>query len=115
MRDLFGVAAIAECRSASNWSCSSNDGIRIATTNGWASTRLRYDILGLKVPLIRMPVAPGRNLGVLVEVAARNQLLRTRGLNAARDLAARLEQTLREKDVNPDAESDDDVEHGGPV
>ena len=35
-----------------------------------------YEILGLRVPLIRMPVAPGRNIAILVEVAARNQLLR---------------------------------------
>ena len=76
---------------------------------------LRYDILGIKVPLIRMPVAPGRSLGVLVEVAARNQLLRTRGLNAARDLATRLEQQLREKEMQADADAEDDVEHGGHV
>jgi hypothetical protein len=50
-----------------------------------------------------------------VEVAARNQLLRTRGLNAARDLAARLEETLREKDLHADADADEDVEHGGHV
>ena len=42
-----------------------------------------------------MPVAPGRSLAILVEVAARNQLLRSRGLNAARDLVTRLEQQLR--------------------
>jgi HPr kinase/phosphorylase len=54
-----------------------------------------YDLLSVKVPLVHMPVAPGRNLAILVEVAARNQLLRSRGLNAARDLAARLEQQLR--------------------
>jgi HPr kinase/phosphorylase len=53
-----------------------------------------YELLGVKVPLIHMPVAPGRNLAILVEVAARNQLLRSRGLNAARDLAARLDQQL---------------------
>jgi serine kinase of HPr protein (carbohydrate metabolism regulator) len=51
---------------------------------------------------------------VLVEVAARNQLLRTRGLNAARDLANRLEQTLREKELQADAEAEDE-EHGGQV
>jgi HPr kinase/phosphorylase len=62
-----------------------------------------------------MPVAPGRSLGVLVEVAARNQLLRTRGLNAARDLANRLAQTLREKEAHADTEPEDDVEHGGQV
>jgi HPr kinase/phosphorylase len=75
----------------------------------------RHDILGLKVPLIRMPVAPGRSLAVLVEVAARNQLLRGRGLNAARDLAERLEQTLRDKDVHTDVDAEDDIEHGGHV
>ena len=41
-----------------------------------------------------MPVAPGRNLAILVEVAARNQLLRARGQHAARDLAARLDRQL---------------------
>src|SRR5918993_3391219 len=54
-----------------------------------------YEILGLRVPLIRMPVAPGRNIAILVEVAARNQLLRARGHHAARELADRLERTLR--------------------
>jgi len=38
-----------------------------------------YEILGLRVPLLKMPVAPGRNIAILVEVAARNQLLRQRG------------------------------------
>jgi HPr kinase/phosphorylase len=41
-----------------------------------------------------MPVAPGRNLAILVEVAARNQLLRNGGLNAARRLADRLDARL---------------------
>ena len=53
-----------------------------------------YDLLGLRAPLIRMPVAPGRNLAILVEVAARNQLLRMRGINAARELVARLDASL---------------------
>jgi HPr kinase/phosphorylase len=55
-----------------------------------------FDILGLRIPLIRMPVAPGRNIAILVEVAARNQLLRMRGHHAARELAKRLEETLRQ-------------------
>ena len=54
-----------------------------------------FEVLGLKVPLIRMPVAPGRSVAILVEVAARNQLLRSRGHDAARALADRLEQSLR--------------------
>ena len=35
----------------------------------------RFPILGVPLPLVRMPVAPGRNIALLVEVAARNQLL----------------------------------------
>src|SRR5688500_7594697 len=72
-----------------------------------------WDLFGVKIPLVHMPVAPGRNLAILVEVAARNQLLRARGMNAARDLASRLEQQLR--DADSEAASEDDVEHGGQV
>jgi HPr kinase/phosphorylase len=73
-----------------------------------------YEILGLKVPLIRMPVAPGRSVAILVEVAARNQLLRSRGHHAARALAERLEQTLRESPVPTGGEEEDEeVEPGG--
>src|SRR5688572_29494238 len=73
-----------------------------------------YELFGVKIPLVHMPVAPGRNLAILVEVAARNQLLRARGLNAARDLASRLDEQLRD-DAEGDGHADEDVEHGGPV
>src|SRR5262245_9059169 len=67
-----------------------------------------YEILGLRVPLIRMPVAPGRNIAILVEVAARNQLLRSRGHHAARALAKRLEDTLRQGVLPVGADDDED-------
>jgi HPr kinase/phosphorylase len=67
-----------------------------------------YEILGLRVPLIRMPVAPGRNIAILVEVAARNQLLRSRGHHAARVLADRLEQTLLRQASLADADEEDE-------
>ena len=37
------------------------------------------EFLGISIPLIDMPVAPGRNVATLVEVAARIHLLRQRG------------------------------------
>jgi len=37
-----------------------------------------------------MPVAPGRSVATLVEVAARNELLKAQGYNAARTLTSRL-------------------------
>ena len=67
-----------------------------------------YDILGLRVPLIRMPVAPGRNIAILVEVASRNQLLRSRGHHAARALADRLEKTLLRDGQLAGADEDDE-------
>jgi len=51
-------------------------------------------MLGVRIPMIRMPVAPGRNVAILVEVAARNQLLRARGHHAARRLVTRLNEHL---------------------
>ncbi len=52
------------------------------------------EVLGVSIPLIRMPVAPGRNIAMLVEVAARNTLLRSRGRHSAQLLAGRLEHRL---------------------
>jgi HPr kinase/phosphorylase len=46
-------------------------------------------ILGVAVPEITLPVAPGRNLAVLLETAARNQILRIRGYDASVDLIGR--------------------------
>ena len=40
------------------------------------------DILGLEIPKLTMPVMPGRNLAIVVEVAARNERLKKLGFNA---------------------------------
>ena len=66
-----------------------------------------YEVLGLRVPMNRMPVAPGRSVANLVEVAARNQLLRARGHHAARTLADRLQQRLSDGDSGPMLEPDE--------
>ncbi|HUV22203.1 MAG TPA: HPr(Ser) kinase/phosphatase [Gammaproteobacteria bacterium] len=55
-------------------------------------------ILGLEFPEITLPVAPGRNLAVLVEAAARNHLLQTDGYDAAQDLIARQNQAIAQSD-----------------
>jgi len=46
-----------------------------------------YTVLGVDLPLVTMPVGPGRNLAMLIEVAARNHLLSKSGRNPARLLA----------------------------
>ena len=91
--DLFGVSATRSSKRIE----------LVVQLERWESGR-EYDrlgldaetmeILGIRVPCVRMPVAPGRNLAMLVEVAARNQLLRSRGRHAARLLTERLERRL---------------------
>jgi HPr kinase/phosphorylase len=51
-------------------------------------------ILGVEVPLVRMPVAPGRNIALLVEVAGRNQLLREGGYDAAKRFVERVDELV---------------------
>ncbi|MDG4554349.1 MAG: HPr(Ser) kinase/phosphatase [Candidatus Competibacter sp.] len=51
-------------------------------------------ILGVGVPAITLPIAPGRNLAVLVECAVRDHILRLGGYHAEQDLMARMEKTM---------------------
>ncbi|MBQ7887391.1 MAG: HPr(Ser) kinase/phosphatase [Clostridia bacterium] len=48
------------------------------------------DILGVDVPLINMPVRSGRNLAMIVEIAARNWRLKNEGYSAVSELDKRL-------------------------
>ena len=48
------------------------------------------EILGIKVPCITLPVRPGRNLAVIVEVAAMNNRQKIMGYNAAQALNDRV-------------------------
>ena len=47
------------------------------------------EILGLKIPKLVIPVSPGRNLAILIEVAARNYRLKSMGYDAAQELIQR--------------------------
>ncbi|MBO5784360.1 MAG: HPr(Ser) kinase/phosphatase [Clostridia bacterium] len=48
------------------------------------------EILGLNIPMLTVPVRPGRNLAVVVEVAAMNQQQKGLGYNAAKELNERI-------------------------
>lgn len=47
------------------------------------------NILGSEIPMMTLPVAPGRNLAILVEAAARNHLMTINGYNATEDFIER--------------------------
>jgi HPr kinase/phosphorylase len=57
-----------------------------------------YDILGLKLRSLLVPVRPGRYLAGIVEVAARNFLLQVRGHHAALDLKAKIDAELASRE-----------------
>lgn len=59
---------------------------------GLKEQRLR--ILGVNLPYLKLPVRPGRNMATLIEVAARNQLLKNSGIYTARRLNKRLKDRL---------------------
>lgn len=53
-----------------------------------------YDLLGVRKPLVRLPVASGRNLALLVEIAARNHLMKLQGYNTAEALVDRVNEEI---------------------
>lgn len=55
------------------------------------------DILGIKVPCVTIPVKPGRNLAVIIEVAAMNFRQKSMGYNAAKVLNERLSNEIKNK------------------
>ncbi len=52
----------------------------------------KMNILGIELPMVTIPVQPGRNLAVIVEVAAINNRYKKYGFNAAQKLAQELEE-----------------------
>ena len=93
VKDLFGLAAVRERRQVD----------LVVQLEPWQQgqsyERLGldetvYTILDTPCPFIRMPVAPGRNIANLVEIAARNHVLKLQGTHSAREFARKLEEQL---------------------
>jgi HPr kinase/phosphorylase len=55
-----------------------------------------YDILGVSLPYLRVPVIPGRSVSTILEVAARNQILKIMGQNPTMELQRNLDEALKE-------------------
>jgi HPr kinase/phosphorylase len=62
-------------------------------------TRRKRQILDVEVDEVELPVAPGRNLAVLVEAAARNQILYTNGYDSAQDFIKHQQELMRDETV----------------
>ncbi len=95
IKHLFGVAAIRERKKIDlvielvDW----EDGEEYDRLGLEEET---HSLLGIDLPLQKVPVRPGRNITTIVEVAARNQLLKEMGYHSAREFQDRLEQRMAE-------------------
>ncbi len=111
VRDLFGISAIKERQQID----------LVVELVDW-DQRKEYDRLGLDekyhrildhpVSLLQIPVSPGRNLTTIVEVAARNQLLKQQGIHSVEELHKKLswainaEESLGGRGMDGDDEPD---------
>ncbi len=57
----------------------------------------RQDVLGVALPVVKLPVTPGKNVTVLCEVIAMNHLLRHYGYDPAEVFAQRLRERIADK------------------
>ena len=55
------------------------------------------EILGVKVPTNTIPITPGRNLAVILEVAAMNNRQRKLGYNSALEFTQQMDESMAEK------------------
>ena len=93
VRRLFGMGAVKETEkidlviNLENWQ---QDKMydRLGLDNN------TVDILGIKVPSIVLPVCPGRNLSVVIEVAAMNHRQKRMGYNTAEEFNKRLMESM---------------------
>jgi HPr kinase/phosphorylase len=95
IKDLFGVAAVRDRKKIE----------LVIELTEW-DPQMEYDrlgveeqkfnIVGVDVPLAVVPVRPGRNMTTIIEVAARNHLLKLQGHHSAREFTERLNRAIAE-------------------
>ncbi|UCE90340.1 MAG: HPr(Ser) kinase/phosphatase [Pseudomonadota bacterium] len=94
IREMFGDNAVLAARRLQLVITLQTDTQDQDNTERLNASRYHREILGVTIPEAVLPVAPGRNLAVIVEAAVRNHLLLSRGYNAARDLSERQQEKL---------------------
>lgn len=100
IKHLFGVSAVRAAKSIE----------LVIELERWDPTK-KYDRLGLDGesysildrprPFLRLPVASGRNIALLIEIAARNELLKTQGYDAAKEFALKVDEQIAKNMLSP--------------
>ena len=100
VRRLFGMGAVKETEKIN----------LVIQLENWVEGKMydrlgmdeeTIDILGLQVPSITIPVRPGRNLAIILEVAAMNNRQKRMGYNTAEEFNNNL---LRQMGIDPENE-----------
>jgi HPr kinase/phosphorylase len=96
VKDLFGISAVRDTKKVelvielADWN-EAEEYDRLGVDER------RYAILDVALPMLRVPIRPGRNIATLIEVAARNQLLKHQGKHSAREFQDRLTRAHNEQ------------------
>lgn len=94
VKSIFGVGRVTKRKPISllveleEW----KEGMDYDRTGLTEDTR---EILGIKIPYIRIPVRPGRNIAIILEVAALNHRLKELGINPAEILNQRIIESMQ--------------------
>ncbi|MDZ4726704.1 MAG: HPr(Ser) kinase/phosphatase [Leptospira sp.] len=98
IKDLFGVGSVRDHKlieliiSLKEW----EEEADYERTGIEQSTE---EILGVPIPLIEIPVKPGRNIPIIVETAAMNQRLRKMGKNSAKEFSNKLTNYIQQSKI----------------
>jgi HPr kinase/phosphorylase len=102
IKDLFGISSVREAKVID----------LVVELHEWEATaeydRLGFDeqteqLLDVSLTKLRLPVRPGRNIATLIEVAARNQLLKAQGIHSARAFRDKLDRAMHDRGDAVDA------------
>lgn len=93
VEELFGVTAVRRSKtvellvSLDKWKTGQ-------TYDRLGVEEFHREIIGVEIPVLVLPVAPGRTISNLIEVGVRNHLLKLKGVNRARELVDRFDEHL---------------------
>ena len=96
VRQIFGSGAVKDYQNihlVCNIELWRND----ANYDRLGITENTVEVLGVKIPTVTIPVKPGRNLAVILEVAAMNQRQKFMGYNAAIEFTRQIDKHLDDK------------------
>lgn len=106
VKHLFGISAIRDTKQVQLWvEMEEWDNNKNYDRVGEDATR---EILGIEIPIVKLPVKPGRNIPIIIETAAMNERLKKLGYHSARDFNNSVLKWLESKSARELYYSDDD-------